>query len=187
MISLMQLWMPIVLSAVFVFIASSLINMVLQFWHRPDYLELSNEDEVRAALRKGMTKGGGMYMVPYCTAEKMKDPAMHRKFAEGPLGTVAVKPGEPMSMGKPLAFWFLFCLAVSFVCALAAVHVLPAGAPGPLVFHTFALTGLLGHAAGSAPNAIWWSHTWKSAFKYTIDGVVYALIIGATFMWLWPH
>jgi len=51
MISLPQLWLPILVSAVLVFVASSLIHMVVK-WHNSDYLTLSNEDEVRAAIRK---------------------------------------------------------------------------------------------------------------------------------------
>lgn len=185
MVSLMQLWLPIVLSALFVFFASSLLNMVLKFWHLPDYHGFSNEDEVRAALRKGMS-GAGMYTVPYCIPEKMRSPEMLQKFAEGPLAMVALKPGAPMSMGKPLLQWFLFCLAISFLCALLAAHTVAAGAPGARVFHVFALAAFLGHATGPIPDAIWWSHSWRSSFKYVIDGLIYAVIVGATFMWLWP-
>ncbi|HEX3895281.1 MAG TPA: hypothetical protein VHW73_03640 [Rudaea sp.] len=185
MVTLMQLWLPIVLSAVFVFIASSLLNMLLQFWHRPDYHGFTNEEEVRAALRKGMTEPG-MYNVPFCTMEGMKTPEVKQKFAEGPLAMIALKAGAPMSMGAPLTQWFLFCLVISFLCALLAAHTLAAGTPSAHVFHVMALAALLGHAAGPIPNAIWWSHTWRSSLKHVIDGVIYALIVGATFMWLWP-
>ena len=63
MVSLLQLWLPILLGAVGAFIASSILHMVLQAWHRPDYHELSNEDEVRAAIRKGKP-ATGMYLLP---------------------------------------------------------------------------------------------------------------------------
>ena len=127
-----------------------------------------------------------MYTVPYCIPEKMRSPEMAQKFAEGPLAMVALKPGAPMSMGKPLLQWFLFCLAISFLCALLAAHTIAAGAPGAHVFHVFALAAFLGHATGPIPDAIWWSHSWRSSFKYVIDGLIYAVIVGATFMWLWP-
>jgi hypothetical protein len=184
MVSLTQLWLPILLSAVFVFIASSIINMVLSFWHRADYHGFSNEDEVRAALRKGMTEGG-MYNVPFCVPEKMNDPEMLKKMEEGPLAMVALKPGAKFNLGVPLLQWFVFCLLVSLVAAMLAL-VLPVGAPSSHVFHTLGLAGLLGHAMGPIPNGIWWAHSWRSVFKYVVDGVVYAVIIGATFMWLWP-
>jgi hypothetical protein len=124
--------------------------------------------------------------VPFCTMEGMKTPEVQQKFVEGPLAMVALKPGAPMSMGAPLTQWFLFCLVISFLCALLAAHTVAAGASPARVFHVLALAGLLGHAAGPIPNAIWWSHTWRSSFKHVIDGLIYALIIGATFMWLWP-
>src|SRR5258708_1008766 len=57
MVSLTQLWLPIVLSAVFVFIASSVIHMVLQ-WHKPFYKGFANEADVRAALGKSMSAPG---------------------------------------------------------------------------------------------------------------------------------
>ena len=79
MVSLAQLWLPILLSAVFVFFASSILHMVLKFWHTPDCSAFSNEDEVAAAMRKG-TAGAGMYILPYCKPENMKDPAMQEKF-----------------------------------------------------------------------------------------------------------
>ena len=50
--SLGALWLPIVLSAVLVFVVSSIIHMVLRY-HNSDYGRLPNEDAVRAALRAG--------------------------------------------------------------------------------------------------------------------------------------
>ena len=119
MVLLAQLWLPIVASAVFVFIASSLINMLLQFWHRPDYHGFSNEDEVREALRKGMSEPG-MYNVPFCTPDGMKSPETQQKFKDGPLAMIALKRGAPMNMGPMLLQWFVFCLLVSFLCAFLA-------------------------------------------------------------------
>ena len=49
MVSLAALWMPIVLSAVVVFVASSLIHMLLGY-HKNDWLTMPREDEVMAAL-----------------------------------------------------------------------------------------------------------------------------------------
>ena len=60
MVSLMQLWLPILLSAVAVFIVSSIVHMVLK-WHASDYHGFSNEDEILAAIRKG-NPSPGIYM-----------------------------------------------------------------------------------------------------------------------------
>lgn len=50
MVSLSELWLPILLSAIVVFAASSLIHMVLPF-HKSDYTKVPREDDVMTALR----------------------------------------------------------------------------------------------------------------------------------------
>jgi hypothetical protein len=62
-----SLWLPILLSAVAVFIVSSIVHMALQFWHRNDYRKLPEEDAVLAALRP-LNIPPGDYMAPQCDA-----------------------------------------------------------------------------------------------------------------------
>ena len=183
--SLASLWLPIVLSAVFVFIASALINMLLKFWHAPDYRRFSNEDEIRAAIRNGNPEAPGQYALPWCTPEAMKDPAMQDKLKQGPVGMVCLRRPGGMNMGASLFQWFLFCLLVSLFCAFIAIVLSPA-TDRHLVFHTVALAALMAYGFGCFTDAIWWSVPWKSALKYIADGIIYALITGFTFMWLWP-
>lgn len=185
MVSLAQLWLPIVLSGVFVFIASSILHMVLRFWHAPECKGFSNEDEVAAALRKG-NAGAGLYMIPYCSPEAMKDPATQEKLKSGPVGVIFMRKPGAMNMGAFLGQWFAFCLLVSLFCALLGVHVLATGAPHAHVFHLFGLAALMAYAFGVIPDAIWWGHPWASAIKHIIDGAIYAVITGLTFAWLWP-
>lgn len=185
MISLVQLWLPILLSAVLVFFASSVLNMLLRFWHAPDYHGFSNEDEVSAAIRKGNPMPG-LYGLPYCTPDAMKNPQTQEKFKRGPVGMLALRPPGAMNMGATLAQWFGFCVLASLFCALLGMHTLVAGAPFAHVFHVVGLAALMGYAFGSIPNAIWWAHPWVVAIKHIIDGVIYALITAATFAWLWP-
>ena len=45
--SLADLWLPILVAAVLVFVVSSVIHMVLQY-HKPDYRKLAKEEEVLA-------------------------------------------------------------------------------------------------------------------------------------------
>lgn len=184
MVSLAQLWLPILLSAVFVFIASSILHMVLRFWHGPDCRGFSNENELRTAMRNGGA-GTGMYMVPYCKPEDMKKPETQQKFKEGPVAFVFIRSGS-MNMAAPLIQWFVFCLLVSIFVAYLAGSTLAPATPSMQVFRVAGTAALLGHAFGSLPTGIWWGHPWQSVFKHTIDGVIYALIAGATFVWLWP-
>jgi hypothetical protein len=57
LVSLAALWLPILLSAVIVFIASSIMHTVLPY-HRGDYRGLPDEDNLLASLRgAGLTRG----------------------------------------------------------------------------------------------------------------------------------
>jgi len=51
MVSIVSLWLPILLSAVAVFLVSSVIHMVFQY-HKNDFVKLPSEDEVMDDLRK---------------------------------------------------------------------------------------------------------------------------------------
>lgn len=186
MVALVQLWLPILLSAVFVFIASSIVHMVLKFWHAPDYRGFSNEDEVRAAIRK-TNPSPGMYMVPWCTAEQMKNPEMAEKFKQGPVGLMFLRPNGMFRMGSFLGLWFVFCLIVALFSAYLAGHVLAPGTPCLQVLRVVGTVAFLGYGFGPIPNGIWRGQPWGSVIKDVIDGLVYALITGATFCWLWPQ
>ncbi len=50
MVPLTALWLSILLAAVIVFVASSLIHMVLKY-HQSDYRQLPEEDKLLSALR----------------------------------------------------------------------------------------------------------------------------------------
>jgi len=185
MVSLMQLWGPIVLSAFVVFIASSVIHMVLK-WHASDYRGLANEDDVRAAIRKG-NPAQGQYMLPYCSDMKaMSTPAMTQKYNEGPNAVLRVlKTGAP-NMGSALGVWFGFNLVVSLFAAYIASRTLAAGAEYMTVFRITSAVGFTGYVLGGYQEAIWMGKSWSAAFKDTMDGLIYALLMGGCFGWLWP-
>jgi hypothetical protein len=186
MVSLGSLWLPIVLSAVLVFIASSIIHMVLKY-HNKDYTRLPNEDAVRAAIRAG-NPPPAQYIIPYCS--DMKDaekPEMQQKYAEGPVAVLNVmRPGRP-NMGKYMGQWFLFILVVSFFIAYVAAHALPAGAQYLHVFRIVGAVGFLAYGMGQITAAIWWGKPWSVAMKDLLDGLIYGLVTGGTFGWLWPR
>lgn len=68
MTELASLWLPILLSALFVFVASSVIHMVLPI-HRGDYRKLPQEDRVLDGLRDVVPPGQYMFPCP----DSMKD------------------------------------------------------------------------------------------------------------------
>jgi hypothetical protein len=185
MVPLGSLLVPIVLSAVLVFIASSIIHMVLKY-HNKDYSPLPNEDAVRAAMRAG-NPPPGQYIIPYCSDMKdMEKPEVKQKYIEGPVGVLnLMRPGVP-KMGTYLSQWFVFILVVSFFIAYIAAHSLPAGARYLEVFRVVGAIGFLAYAAGQLPAAIWMGKPWKVAWKEAFDGLVYGLVTAGTFGWLWP-
>jgi len=107
MTSMMQMWLPVLLSAVAVFLASGISHMALKFWHQADSRGFDNEDEVAAVVRRG-AKGAGMYMLPYCTTENATTPEMKRKLAEGPVGVMFLRERDS-GVGKALAQWSCWC------------------------------------------------------------------------------
>ena len=180
------LWLPIVLSAVLVFVVSSIIHMVLKY-HSRDYARLPNEEAVRAALRAGNPEPR-QYVIPYCADMKeMESPEMRQKYIEGPVGVLyARRPGVP-AMGPLLLQWFLFSLVISFFVAYLAAHTLEPGASYLDVFRVVGTTAFLAYAAGQIPAAIWMGKPWGVAGKDVLDGLVYGLVTAGTFGWLWPR
>ncbi|MHC5066855.1 MAG: hypothetical protein ACYTG5_23110 [Planctomycetota bacterium] len=64
MFSLSDSWLPIVLSCVLAFLASSVLHILLPI-HRRDYEKMPGEDEVMDVMRKNAVEPG-QYMFP-CT------------------------------------------------------------------------------------------------------------------------
>ena len=186
MVPVMSLWLPIVLSAVVVFVASSIIHMVLPY-HRGDYKKLPDEDGVLSALRKFAVRPGD-YLFPKPDGPKaMKDPAFLEKWSKGPVGMMTImKSAEKPSMGKPLGFWFLYCVVVGIFAAYIAGRALQPGAPYFSVVRFAGATAFVSYALGLWQNTIWYGRAWTTTLKSNIDGLIYALLTGGVFGWLWP-
>jgi hypothetical protein len=186
MASLGALWLPILLSAVLVFVLSSIIHMVLGY-HKSDYSPLPNEDAVRAAIRSG-NPAPKQYVIPYAaTPKEMETPEMKRKYEEGPIAVLNLKRPGPIGMGASLVQWFVFTLVVSFFVAYVAGHAVPVGAPYLKVFQVVGTVGFLAYAAGTVPAAIWMGKPWSVASKEVFDGLLYGLVTAGAFGWLWPR
>ena len=186
MVPLGALVLPIILSAVLVFVLSSIIHMVLGY-HNRDYTALPNEDAVRAAIRSG-NPAPRQYVIPYCAgAKEMGSPEMQRKYAEGPIAVLNLKPAGPVRMGPSLVQWFVFALVISLFLAYLASRTLPAGTRYLEVFRLVGTAGFLAYAAGQLPAAIWMGKPWAVAWKEVFDGLLYGLVTAGVFGWLWPR
>ena len=186
MIGLAALWLPILLSAVIVFVVSSVIHTVLP-WHKSDYPKLPNEDQVMNALRP-LAIPPGDYMMPRpSSSQEMRSPEFLDKMKRGPVAMLTVMPSGPVTMGKSLTLWFLYAVVVGVFAAYVAGRALPAGAPHRAVFCFAGVTAFLGYSVALWQMSIWYRRAWTTTIKATIDGLLYALLTAATFSWLWPR
>jgi hypothetical protein len=185
MVSLAALWLPIVLSAVIAFVASSLIHMVLGY-HANDWQRFPNESAVLDALRP-FNLPPGDYAGP--RPSSMRDggsPEFQAKLKQGPRVLITIQsPSSTMTRG--LALWFVYLLVVAVIAAYVASVALAPGTPYLRVFRLTSTVAFAGYAIAAWHDWIWYSRSAASTLKTTFDGLVYALLTGGVFGWLWPH
>ena len=185
MTEITALWLPILLSAVIVFVASSLIHMLLP-WHKSDYPRVPNEDKFMDAVRP-LAIPPGDYMVPRCSNRaEMSTPEFAEKMKRGPVIVMTVLPNGPFSMGSNLAQWFVYILVVGVFAAYVAGRALPHGADYLMVFRFAGVAAFLSYSVALWQMSIWYKRAWSTTIKATIDGLIYALLTAGTFGWLWP-
>lgn len=185
MTTLDMLWLPILLSSVFVFVVSSVIHMVLP-WHKGDYRKVPNEDKVMDALRPFAIPPGD-YMMPRAASMKdMGTPEFVEKMNKGPVMIFTIIPNGPPTMGKSLALWFLYSVVIGFLAAYVAGRALAPGEPYLDVFRFVGTTAFIGYAVALLQTSIWYHRAWSTTIKVMIDGLIYALVTAGTFGWLWP-
>lgn len=186
MVQISTLWLPILVSAVLVFLVSFVLHMVLPY-HRSDFSKIPAEDEAMDAMRK-LNLPPGDYMTPCGTGpESMKDPAFIEKMKRGPVMLVTVlKSGAP-NMGPNLLQWFVFSLAVGVFAAYVTGRALDHGAHYLKVFRFAGVTAFGAYALAQWQDSIWYGRRWSTTIKNNVDGLIYALVTGGAFGWLWPR
>ncbi len=186
MVPVTALWIPILLSAVLVFIASSIMHMVLPY-HRTDWKKLPAEDEVMEALRRFNIPPDD-YMMPCAgSPSAMKNPAFVEKMKRGPIGIFTIFPSGQISMASNLVQWFVYSIIVSVFAAYLAGAALPMGAEYLEVFRFAGTTAFAAYALALWQFSIWYKRSWVTTMKSTFDGLIYALLTAGTLGWLWPR
>jgi hypothetical protein len=185
-VSLVSLWLPILLSAVVVFLASSVIHMG-PFWHRNDYPRMPREEEAMNALRP-LAIPPGDYFIPRADGMKqMRSPEFKQKLTQGPVAVITVMPNGMFSMNRNLAQWFVFLIVVGTFAAYIAGRTLPAGTSYLRVFQIVSATAFIGYSLALCELSIWYRRAWSLTLKSAFDGLIYGLLTGGVFGWLWPH
>ncbi|MGH8204392.1 MAG: hypothetical protein ACREST_07265, partial [Steroidobacteraceae bacterium] len=104
----------------------------------------------------------------------------------GPVVVMTVVQSGPFNMGKPLVQWFVYTLVVGVLVAYVAGATLPAGTEYLGAFRIAGATAFIAYAAGLWQQSIWYSRPWPTTLKLTLDGLIYGLLTGGVFGWLWP-
>jgi hypothetical protein len=175
--------LPILASAVLVFIVSSIIHMALT-WHKGDFRKIPNEDQVTDALRP-LNIPYGDYVVPRCDRMKdMKTPEFKAKTQRGPVFIATFMSGE-MAVGKSLVLWFVYLLVISYFAAYVGAHV---GAFCAIAVHSrriIGITAFLSYGGALCQASIWYQRSWGTTVRSLIDSVICAAVTAGTFGWLW--
>lgn len=184
MTPLTDLWLPILVSGVAVFILSAVMWMMMPH-HKKDYSRLPDEDSVMKLLRGGQVTRG-QYSFPHCDGHAaMKDPVWQEKQKLGPIGMLYIVPGCP-NMGKAMCLSLIHNFAIATFVAYVASHALLPGSSYLSIFRIVGTTTILAYCGARFADAIWMGHTWRGVATQVFDGIVYGLVTAGIFGWLWP-
>ena len=184
MVSIAALWLPILVAAVLVFFASYAIHTLLGY-HSTDFRKVPSEDAAMDAMRGFNLPPGDYHMPRPGSPAAMRDPDFLAKMKRGPVVVMTVMPGE-VAMGPRLAAWFTFCAVVSLFVAYLTTLALSTGAPYMTVFRVASAAAFMSYAFGQWPSTIWYNRSWQTSLKNTFDALLYGLLTGGAFGWLWP-
>jgi hypothetical protein len=185
MLSLLSLWLPIVVSAVVVFIASSVIHMVLKY-HASDFHEVPSEHDVMEALRRFSIPPGEYVMPRPESMAAMKSPAFAEKMARGPAAILTIRKDRSVNMGRPLRQWFIYCLFMSLFAAYITNLAVGPGTEFRVVFRIASCAAFICYGLALWQNTIWYERSWVTTLKSNIDALIYGFLTGGVFAWLWP-
>jgi hypothetical protein len=185
MVAITALWIPILLSAVLVFLASSVIHMLLGY-HAGDMKPLPGEERIAQAFREAGVPPGD-YAIPHAASrEEWGSPEFAAKMEKGPVATMTVRRSGPFAMGPVFIQWFVFCIIVSTLAAYVAGRAVGPGAEYLEVFRFVGTTAFIAHGVALWGDAIWFGRKWSTVLKYNVDALIYALLTAGVFGWLWP-
>jgi len=178
------LWLPILLSAILVFLLSAASHMFLP-WRRNEFRHVPQSDAVQAALR-GLPPGQYLFPASADSRERMTAEWMQR-WAAGPSGWITLAPQGPINMPRNLGLSFLVNLLVSVLTAYVAALALGPSTPYLEVLRLVSTIGFMSYAVGTSFNSIWYSRPWKDYAADLVDALVYGFAMAGVFGWLWPR
>ena len=174
--------LPAFVAAAIVWLAGSVIHMLLPH-HKADYVRTPDQNAVRTAL-KGIQPG--QYLIPApAKLGDWSDETVVAEAKEGPVGILVVGPSGTPNMGRLLSLHFLYCLVISLLVGYVAYASIGPGADYLTTFQVTATVAVLAYAGSQFSSVIWYFYKPSYAFKYLFDGVIYGLLTGGVFGWLY--
>ena len=186
MVSVTQLWLPILIAAALVFVASSVIHMVLGY-HKGDYMKVPREDDAMAAMRQFNLAPGDYSMPRPGSMADLKTPEYQKKWAAGPVMFFTVMPNGSTSMGAQFIGWFLFSVFIGTITAYATGLAYGPGADYMQIFRMASTVAFIGYAGALPSFSIWYKRSWRTTLLGMLDGLIYGMLTAGTLGWLWPR
>lgn len=179
------LWLPILISAILVFIASFLAWMVLP--HHKEDIKLLPDEKALTDHLAGLRLPAGFYMWPNCNSrEEMKSAEFKERYERGPWGSLNVIAAKP-SFAKNLTLTFLVYLVISIFVGYLAMLAQPTH-QGSFsgVFRVAGAAAVLGYCMGGLPSALFMGKPTRFILTDLADSAVYGLLTGLVFALFWP-
>lgn len=184
-VGLLSLWLPILVSTVFVFILGFFLYMVLPH-HRTDFERIEEEERFSVELQNHKLKKG-LYSFPYAASPvDTKDPEYQKRVETGPVGLLIIGPNEVSPSRKQLAIHLLYIAVLTAIVAYIAGQALGPGTEYLKVFQIVGATSFVAFAGGCFVLPIWFHFGWSMVLKTAADSAVFSLATAGIFAWLWP-
>lgn len=208
---LTHLWLPIVVSGVAVWIVSAIGWMAIGH-HKRDRDAIpggaAGEQDFMDTITRLNIRPGNYGFPDFCQADnlppKEKRAAQKALYDKHPQGLLRV--WGPTNMGAnmllTLVFYFVTSAFIAYLGWAALPHhaaAAPAAATIPgaetvaagssmfwKVFQVLGVAGILAYCFAGFPNDLWFQKKRRAMAMDWLDGVIFGLVTGAIFAWLWP-
>ena len=178
-----DLWLAILIGT-FVLWILSFVAWVVMPHHFSDHTKVPNEDDLMKFVKDSGLPAGN-YMFPYaeCGKDQGSKEYMER-YTEGPRGTLNIydMPNMARNMGLTIFYFFVTIFTIAYITHVAC----PPADEATNFMKVFRIAGtiaVLNYASSGALNRIWFRARMST---HIIDGVVYGVVLGLIFAFLWP-
>ncbi len=184
MVQLADLLLPLIITSVCVFFASSIMWMVLPH-HKKDIQFLKDKEAGYIKTLNELDIKPGLYMYPGCEMKDLKTDEGKARYEAGPWGVMTVYPGKPnfpLNLAKTFITYTIITFMVGYIAGLS----LPHGADYMHVFRVVGTTAILGHCMGALVGDFFMGKPTRFIVTSFFDGFVYAMITAGILASMWP-